>query len=422
MRKVLITLQGEVCPMGVRQFWSNLLNSWTWGYDARIKGRRVKKIGFATEENAQLALAIRRVKANERRAGIVETAGRVTVKQLVDARIKQIGEKTYSRKHACVTLRAWLAMLPDGLLVEELKRAHIAKYRDARLEKIKPQSVNRELKDVMSCLNAASEIFPELEEWRPPKRPKLKVPKGYRKVTISPEQIRKILARLRRVREEKERAQAYRARLDAADGFEVALECLGRKGEVRTLEWDHIYWQAKKLQLDSKKTDSDDIIFISDSLLALFERRRAAQKPPSRYIFPSDRNPERPISRIPIHLVKRAAEECGIPWGYDKPNGIVFHTTRHTAVTALLEAGYDLPTVQAQSRHSTQQMLMRYGHARAENRRATAETLSAFLASPEPEKVSTLAATSDTFGSDNSEIAGVKGKGKPRGMAAKAKS
>jgi hypothetical protein len=74
--------------MAVKKYYSALLKQEVWGYDAQIKGRHVHKIGFSSQENAELALAIRRVKANARGAGIVLETMRVTVKQLVAACIK----------------------------------------------------------------------------------------------------------------------------------------------------------------------------------------------------------------------------------------------------------------------------------------------------------------------------------------------
>ena len=45
------------------------------------------------------------------------------------------------------------------------------------------------------------------------------------------------------------------------------------------------------------------------------------------------------------------------------PNVIVRHTFRHTAVTHLVQAGVDLPTVQKISGHKTLSMVARYAHA-----------------------------------------------------------
>ena len=386
--------------MSVRKFHSKLLGQDCWGFDARIKGRRVRKIGFSSKENAELALSKLRIAANERRAGVAPKA-RITVKQLVDARCKQIGETRPSRKHSGVVLHAWLDTLPKGLLVEDLTTAHMSKYADARLEKVKAQTVWREVTDIATCLSRAREIFSELADWRPPRRPRAKVPHSFRSVTITSGQAKSLLEQLRRPREEIENSTEYGARLDAADFFEIALQTMGRSDEIRTLRWVDIYWKEKKLRIDSKKTGVEGVIFIPDSLVELFKRRRTSQDPASVYIFPSRRNPLRPICRFPIQILRRAAAALEIPWGYGDPQGIVLHTTRHTGVTALLEAGFDLATVQAQSRHSTQAMLMRYSHSNADGQRATTRALAAFLTAPEVSRISSTSSAEDT---DNSPL------------------
>ena len=45
------------------------------------------------------------------------------------------------------------------------------------------------------------------------------------------------------------------------------------------------------------------------------------------------------------------------------PHVVVRHTFRHTAVTHLVQAGVDLPTVQKISGHKTLAMVARYAHA-----------------------------------------------------------
>ena len=44
------------------------------------------------------------------------------------------------------------------------------------------------------------------------------------------------------------------------------------------------------------------------------------------------------------------------------PKQVVRHTLRHTAITHLVQAGVDLPTVQRISRHKTLSMVGRYSH------------------------------------------------------------
>ena len=44
------------------------------------------------------------------------------------------------------------------------------------------------------------------------------------------------------------------------------------------------------------------------------------------------------------------------------PKEVVRHTLRHTAITHLVQAGIDLPTVKRISGHKTLQMVERYSH------------------------------------------------------------
>lgn len=53
----------------------------------------------------------------------------------------------------------------------------------------------------------------------------------------------------------------------------------------------------------------------------------------------------------------RVVKEAGLD-----PKQIVRHTLRHTAITHLVQAGVDLPTVKRISGHKTLQMVERYSH------------------------------------------------------------
>lgn len=54
---------------------------------------------------------------------------------------------------------------------------------------------------------------------------------------------------------------------------------------------------------------------------------------------------------------------------------VVRHTLRHTAITHLVQAGVDLPTVQRISGHKTLQMVVRYSHQNGEHIRAAMDKL-----------------------------------------------
>ncbi|MCA1567279.1 MAG: site-specific integrase [Acidobacteria bacterium] len=383
--------------MGVKQEWSDKHNREVWGYDARIgigdRRRRVRRFGFSSRAAAEIALSKARVTENERRAGVIpeEPPAVITLRQLIEVRVKgmPVPKGTpgyYSRNQAIGDLERFLSMTDGEMPVEQLSTAHVARYRDARLASgLQPQTVFREITNLQACFNSAREHFPELETWRPPQRPKLRLPKGQREATFAPEDVARLLAYLRRPREatharySREPARAYRARLAAADSFQIALQTAGRSGEVYRLRWADVLWHKGALRVDSTKLDEEGVIFLPDSLMELLRRRRDAQVgTPGVWVFPSDLCPERHVSRGYTSIIRQAAIELGIPWGYETPGGVVFHTTRHTATTAMLDAGNDLPTVQAQTRHSDKTMLMRYGHASARSRRAAVTALDQF--------------------------------------------
>jgi site-specific recombinase XerD len=79
------------------------------------------------------------------------------------------------------------------------------------------------------------------------------------------------------------------------------------------------------------------------------------------FLFPSKTSKSGHVENIekPFRRVVRVA-------GLD-PKEIVRHTLRHTAITHLVQAGVDLPTVKRISGHKTLQMVERYSHQNGEH-------------------------------------------------------
>ena len=59
--------------------------------------------------------------------------------------------------------------------------------------------------------------------------------------------------------------------------------------------------------------------------------------------------------------IRKAFVRAVIAAGLD-PKQVVRHTLRHTAITHLVQAGVDLPTVKRISGHKTMAMVERYAH------------------------------------------------------------
>jgi len=67
---------------------------------------------------------------------------------------------------------------------------------------------------------------------------------------------------------------------------------------------------------------------------------------------------------------KRIVEAAGLD-----PKEVVRHTLRHTAITHLVQAGVDLPTVKRISGHKTLTMVERYSHQNGEHIQAAMDKL-----------------------------------------------
>ena len=67
---------------------------------------------------------------------------------------------------------------------------------------------------------------------------------------------------------------------------------------------------------------------------------------------------------------RRVVESAGLD-----PKEVIRHTLRHTAITHLVQASVDLPTVQRISGHKTLQMVVRYSHQNGEHIKAAMDAL-----------------------------------------------
>ncbi len=97
------------------------------------------------------------------------------------------------------------------------------------------------------------------------------------------------------------------------------------------------------------------------------------------YLFPSEisRTGRRASIEVPFRRVVKAA-------GLD-PTVICRHTLRHTAITHLVQAGVDLPTVQRFSGHRSIQMVFRYSHQSKDHLHRALDQMEARLRAHKPE-------------------------------------
>lgn len=367
----------------LRQVYSKRQKKKVWGYDLTIHGRRLRDSGFATKQDAETAVAALRVRVQQEKYGLApKQRKRIRLADLVEARVKQIGCALDSRRQNNRILRSFERAQPPGRWVDEVTTADLHEHFNRRLaDGVRSQTAKQEVGRIHACLAAGSDLFPALADWSPPRTPRLPGPKsGQRERVITPDELDAIFRELRRTRPPDEMYHSYKSRLDIADIFQTALQTTSRRNEVLGLRWDDVNWNWKTVRIMTSKTSETSpvkTVPVPESLLEMFRRRRARQPAGCPWIFPG-RTGKECRQRFDGGVLKSACKRAGVPYGRYTAGGIVFHDSRHTAVTAQLAAGADLPTVQANSGHSTRQMLLRYAHASARSRREAVQALDLF--------------------------------------------
>ncbi len=91
--------------------------------------------------------------------------------------------------------------------------------------------------------------------------------------------------------------------------------------------------------------------------------------PSQEWLFPSSKSRTGHVVNIEKPF-RRAVKAAGL-----NPEDVVRHTLRHTAITHLVQAGVDLPTVKRISGHKTLRMVERYSHQNGDHIRAAMDRL-----------------------------------------------
>lgn len=154
------------------------------------------------------------------------------------------------------------------------------------------------------------------------------------------------------------------ARLDSSSQIHlfvvIALETAMRLQEILSIRRENVSVDRRVIFIPQAKSGAREQP-ITSHLAEVLGAHMAAQPKDSLWLFPSPRSKSGHTKDIrkPFRRVVSAA-------GLDLEK-IVRHTLRHTAITHLVQAGVDLPTVKRISGHKTLAMVERYAHANGEH-------------------------------------------------------
>jgi integrase len=364
---------------------------WYYVYDLYIGGRRVRTPrgeAFPTKEECRDAVSSIRTDWRRGKYQFPAERSHETLGELArtwEVRLVQLGRSAGYIARMKQSLGRLDALLPPGAGVIDIKARDLERFFSSRIQAgAKLSTIYAEMVTVMTALNNAGTLFEALAEWRPPRKPKACVQdvEGRQRLITRDEEQGIITALLRTWG----RSSAFdrRARTQAARIFWLALRTGMREGEIfglmkssvsfdRAIKMEHGWIEVRRSRSqEHTKTKKTRVIPMSATVARLIKQRMAETD--SRYVFPSVQDELRPIAAL-YSVFKQACESAGVLYGWKTPGGLVFHDTRHTAATRMLQAGTDLKTVGNILGHSDQYMTMRYAHATAESRQAAVRSL-----------------------------------------------
>jgi integrase/recombinase XerD len=180
-------------------------------------------------------------------------------------------------------------------------------------------------------------------------------------VTMSPEEVRRLLAAVSGLRE--------RAAMEVAYGAGLRLN------EVLHLKLSDIDSQQMILRVEQGKGKKDRNVMLSPALLQTL-RGYWRKARPRVWLFPGQGG-KRPMHPTILQRAFHAAREKA---GITKP--VSFHSLRHSFATQLLESGVNLRTIQALLGHSCVGTTQRYTHVAGDYLRQTRSPLDALKTTP----------------------------------------
>ncbi len=136
----------------------------------------------------------------------------------------------------------------------------------------------------------------------------------------------------------------------------VCLQTSMRHGEARRLRWEHYDAHRRRLYIPEAKAGERDQpvpMRLAEALTEEMKIRGVSEG----YVFVGGPGSATGYRHTFRKAFRRAVERAGLD-----PNKVTPHTMRHTAITKLVKAGVDLPTVQKVSGHKTLSMVLRYSH------------------------------------------------------------
>jgi len=239
--------------------------------------------------------------------------------------------------------------------ISRLSSFDIERYKKHRAtEGVKPGTINRELAALSHLLNKAIE-WGWLDR-RPAKIRRLQEGQG-RITYLTIEQCKQLID-----------AAAVDQNQQVYPFIVIGLGTSMRRMEILSIRREHVDLQRKVIWIPKAKAGAREQP-ITSQVAEFLTSHVAALQPGTPWLFPSMAAREGHTVEI-VKAFRRVVVRAGLD-----PYEVVRHTLRHTAITHLVQAGVDLPTIKRISGHKTLAMVEKYAHANGEHIRAAMNKL-----------------------------------------------
>jgi len=316
----------------------------------RVVGRESEGV---TREQAERAIETIRTKAREGRLDLPK--GRKVHRTFAEAgeeylaRVEESGGKNLKPKRMHV--RRHLTPYFGTQRVDQLKEFGLLTYRKKRLDAgASDATVNREMATLSHMLRSAVKW-----DWfgadRVPTIPK-EQEQRQAIVVLSDDQATALMKAAMQ-------DQDGRLWLFVLFGLGAAM----RHREILRVRYDQIDFDTRRIFIPEAKAGQREQP-ITPALADALKRQRAMEKDEDGWVFPTS---------IPAQSKNGHRTNMGRPFARAvvraklDPDKVTPHTMRHTAITRLVKAGVDLPTIQKISGHKTLSMVLRYVHVHGEH-------------------------------------------------------
>lgn len=371
--------------MKINRILNKQSNQYEWQARFQLNGVEFKPKASTRKKLIELVDEIRALEQRSKH-GLEIDKPKVLFKDVVKAKAEVLDLSNKRHRRWKKVLENFSDYLGEDFTINELSTSEIEKYIQKRKKesKLKPWSIHAELQMISSVLNSASILVKELSEYRAPRIPWIKVPsKGAGRVINAMERIH-LLQALRAPKQKLKYTTKYgkpdvrfehdrdvHTRHELADMFEIALNTAMRWGEeILPLQWSQISWDEAEIRLPKEITKSgiDEIVHLGPRVIEILKSRRNKTK----WVFPNPKGTNhRKYYSAPL---RKVAKRIGLHYGQELINGFTAHSTRHTAVTLMLQKT-DIETVREIARHSKSRMTMLYSHTNNQSKKSAVANL-----------------------------------------------